>query len=120
MKNMENTLDTLNMEHMEKSDNVAMNKVQGQTKTGLDSHHQATLLGLPQELRDEIYFHLLASADLSILRSSHQISLEALEFLYTKATFRQYVNSAETHRNVQPSDKVAEKNPKSAALLASL
>ena len=65
------------------------------------------LLKLPRELREEIYSYLLHSGDLAILRVSRQVSLEALDRIYTEGLFRFYVNSAEAYRNVQPHDFIA-------------
>ncbi len=77
--------------------------------TSLNSRHQVTLLSLPTELRDEVYAYLLASGHLSILRSSRQLSVEALRLIYTGAMLRVYVNSAEACRNIQPGETVAER-----------
>lgn len=66
------------------------------------------LLSLPRELRDEIYGYLLASGHLQVLRTSRQLSQEALESLYPKAIFRMYVNSADGSRNIKPSEIVAD------------
>lgn len=65
------------------------------------------LLELPQELRDEIYGYLVHSGDLAILQVSRQTTSEVLHRIYTKASFRFYVNSAEACRNVQPQENVA-------------
>lgn len=73
-----------------------------------DYHKEGTLLSLPRELRDKIYGYLLASGDLQILRTSHQLSQEALESLYRKAVFRMYVNSADGSRNIKPSGNAAD------------
>ena len=67
------------------------------------------LLKLPQELRDEIYGYLLHSGDLAILQVSRQTTSEVLYRIYTKASFRFYVNSAKACRNVQPQENVAQK-----------
>ena len=77
--------------------------------TSLFPPHQVTLFSLPPELRDEVYAYLLASGHLSILRSSRQLSVEALRLIYTGAMLRVYVNSAEACRNIQPGNKVTEK-----------
>lgn len=66
------------------------------------------LLSLPRELRDEIYGYLLASGHLQVLRTSRQLSQEALESLYPKAIFRMYVNSTDGSRNIKPSENVAD------------
>ena len=67
------------------------------------------LLKLPRELRDEIYGYLLPSGHLTILRVSRQASLEALDRIYAKASFRFYVNSVEACRNIQPQENIARK-----------
>lgn len=72
-------------------------------------HNQATLLGLPREMRNEIYTYLLASGHLSILRSCRQLSEEALELIYKEAIFRVSVNSAQSCHNVQPGVEDTEK-----------
>ena len=77
--------------------------------TSSDPYSQATLLSLPPELRDEIYAYLLASGDLSIVRSSRQLSVETLRLIYTGAMLRFYVNSAEACRNIQPGENAAER-----------
>lgn len=76
------------------------------TAFGEDPHGQGTLRCLPRELRNEIYKYLLSSGELSILRTSHQLSLEALELLYTHGIFRMYVNSGKASRNIQPEDYI--------------
>ncbi len=75
----------------------------------LDPRPQVTLLSLPLELRDEVYAYLLASGHLSILRSSRQLSVEALRHIYTKTMLRVYVNSEEACRNIQPGKRDAER-----------
>ncbi|KAL9065067.1 MAG: hypothetical protein Q9161_008486 [Pseudevernia consocians] len=77
--------------------------------TSSDPYRQATLLNLPPELRDEIHVYLLASGDLSILRSFRQLSVETLRLIYTGAILRFYVNSSEACRNIQPGEKAAER-----------
>lgn len=77
--------------------------------TSSNFHNQATLLSLPREMRNEIYAYLLASGHLTILRSSRQLSVEALELIYTKAIFRMLVNSRQACHNNLPGVKISEK-----------
>lgn len=85
------------------------NRASCRPATSSNPHDQATLLSLPREMRNEIYAYLLASGHLAILRSSRQLSVEALELIYTKAIFRVFVNSRQACHNYQPGVKVAEK-----------
>lgn len=85
------------------------NGVSRESATSSNPHNEATLLGLPREMRNEIYAYLLASGHLSILRASRQLSLEALELIYKEATFRLFVNSAQARHNVHPRVEVTGK-----------
>ena len=46
------------------------------------------LMSLPREIRDKIYAYLLRAGDLSIMRTSKQLSHEAKESLYREGVYR--------------------------------
>ena len=91
--------------------NSEQQEIEASIKPAISSgpHSHATLLDPPREMRNEIYVYLLASGHLSILRTSRQLSVEALELIYKEAIFRVFVNSAQACRNVHPRAKSARK-----------
>lgn len=94
-------------ERMAKDKDPQQDTMSCRTATRGDPRNQDTLLRLPRELRDEIYDYLLASGHFQILTTSRQLSQEAVESLYREAVYRMYVNSADGHRNIKPSEEVA-------------
>ena len=94
---------------MARGNNPRLNATSRPIAIGGCYQNQGTLFTLPPELRDEIYGYLLSSGDLSILRTSHQLSLEALRLIYEKGVLRIHVNSAQASRNIQLRDDVIQK-----------
>ena len=78
------------------------NRVSCKSATSPNHHNQATMLSLPRETRNENFAYPLAYCHFSILSSSRQLSVEALELIYSKAIFRVSVNSAQACHNIYP------------------